>query len=171
MGLLFKDQFEKLYASVSFVGIMLMATGLIVLLTRFIPTHKNRTPGVLGIRNLVWLWAALAVGTAQGFAIIPGISRSGITIAVGLLCGLERGFAGRFSFLLSVPAILGAVALNLTAENIEHVGIVPLLCGFIISAFVGYFALKLLMNMLQKGKLHYFAPYCFGVGLLVILFL
>ncbi|MDZ7698737.1 MAG: undecaprenyl-diphosphate phosphatase [Deltaproteobacteria bacterium] len=130
---------------------------------------KKATSAAYGGRIRVGLLAALAVGAAQGLAIMPGISRSGTTIVVGLLCGLERDLAGRFSFLLAIPAIVGAVVLQFSAEALTKIGVVPLILGFGTSALVGYFALKILMPMVRKGHLHYFAPYCWAVGLTVLI--
>ncbi len=161
IGVLFRHPLEKLFGSISLVAVMLLVTGAVVGLTKFIPETrgKNRPLGYL---------ISLAIGVAQGLAIIPGISRSGATIACGLSLGLERETAGRFSFLLSIPAILGAVLLQLKDGTLSGVGLIPLLCGFIASALVGLLALKVLMGMVRKGHLFYFAPYCWAVGLLVL---
>jgi len=161
IGLAFRNPVERLFQSVPIVAIILLVTGSIVAATRFIPkryTHFKRV-GIL---------AALIIGLAQGLAIIPGISRSGATIVCGLLCGLDRELAGRFSFLLSIPAIVGAVGLQLGIESVSRVGIVPLIFGFGASAVVGFLALKFLMGMIKKGRLHYFAPYCWAAGLLAL---
>jgi undecaprenyl-diphosphatase len=112
----------------------------------------------------------LAIGTAQGLAIIPGISRSGATIICGMACGMNREMAGRFSFLLSIPAIIGAMGLQLDLQEVHRVGFLPLLSGFITATLVGILALKLLMGMIKKGHLYYFAPYVWVVGTLVIIF-
>ena len=163
IGLFFRHPMENLFGSVSLVAVMLLVTGTIVGLTKFLPgkTGKGRPLGYL---------ISLAIGIAQGLAIIPGISRSGTTIACGLSLGLERETAGRFSFLLSIPAILGAVVLQLKDGNIAGVGLFPLFCGFISSVLVGLLALKVLMGMVRKGHLSYFAPYCWALGFLVLLF-
>lgn len=89
----------------------------------------------------------------------------------GLLVGLERELAVRFSFLLSIPAIIGALAIQLNAEALEKIGFVPLIFGFGSSSLIGLLALKLLMGMVKKGHLYYFAPYCWAVGLLTIILL
>jgi len=163
IGLVFKTPLEKAFGSVSMVGMMLIITGVIVAATRLIPKAYET-------RNRIGLLIALTVGITQGFAIIPGISRSGTTIVCGLLFGLERELAARFSFLLSIPAIIGALAIQLNAESLEKIGFVPLLFGFCSAALVGLLALKLLMVMVKKGHLYYFAPYCWAVGLLVIIY-
>jgi undecaprenyl-diphosphatase len=101
---------------------------------------------------------------------MPGISRSGTTIVCALLLGLNRELAGRFSFLLAIPAIVGAVILQLDADAIDRVGAVPLILGLISSLVVGFLALKLLMVIVKKGHFYYFAPYCWCVGLLTLYF-
>lgn len=161
IGLVFKTPLERLFGSVTIVGFMLIATGIIVGLTRMIPEDY-------GTRIRVGLIAALAIGTVQGLAIIPGISRSGTTIVCALLFGLDRDLAARFSFLLAIPAIIGALAIQIDIEALERVGIVPLVFGFFSSAIVGLAALKLLMGIVRKGHLYYFAPYCWVIGLLVV---
>ena len=162
IGIFFRHPLENLFGSVSLVAVMLLITGAVVGVTKFLPGRagKGRPLGYL---------SSLAIGTAQGLAIIPGISRSGTTIACGLSLGLEREMAGRFSFLLSIPAILGAVVLQLKDGNLTGVGLFPLLCGFVSSALVGLLALKILMGMVRKGHLFYFTPYCWALGLLVLL--
>lgn len=161
IGVIFKEPLERLFGSVTTVGMMLVITGLIVGMTRFIP-------GTYGKRDQVNSIIALAIGTAQGLAIVPGISRSGTTIVCGLLLGLNRDLAGRFSFILSIPAIIGALVLQLDMTAITRVGAVPLLVGFLSSAFVGFLALKILMGMIRKGHLYVFAPYCWAIGILTI---
>jgi undecaprenyl-diphosphatase len=164
IGLIFEEPLEALFGSVSTVGIMLIVTGTILAATRF---HAKGNEGY----HHVGILAAVAVGAAQGFAIIPGISRSGATIACGLLCGLSRDLAGRFSFLLSVPAIIGALVLQLNVESFGRLSLWPLFLGVTSSAIVGFLALRLLMGMVRKGHLSYFAPYCWAVGLIIVIFL
>ena len=152
------------------VGVMLIITGIILMVPWIVNAGKNHG------NNSAWSpkrnasWVALAIGTAQGFAIIPGISRSGITITCGLLCGLNRDMAGRFSFLLSIPMIIGWNVMNLNGKTMLTVGLPDLFVGFITAALVGLLALKLLMSILRRGRLYYFAPYCMVVGLLIIVF-
>ena len=161
IGLIFKDPLESLFGSVTIVGMMLAITGIIVAVTRFIPeTH--------GKKDRVNIIAALCIGVAQGLAIVPGISRSGSTIVCGLALGLNRDLAGRFSFLLSLPAIAGALLLQLDTAAITRVGLVPLVLGFLTSAVVGFLALKVLMRMVRKGHFYYFAPYCWAIGILTV---
>ena len=163
IGLIFKDPIEEAFGSMFTVGIMLLLTGMIVGITRLIPKSRNTA---MRVGPLV----ALAVGTAQGLAIMPGISRSGSTIVCALLLGLDRELAGRFSFLLAIPAILGAVILQVDAEAIHRLGAVPLILGLVSSGVIGFLALKVLMGIVKKGHFYYFAPYCWGVGCLAIYF-
>ena len=159
IGVGFREPLEALFGSVPLVGAMLLVTGLLLVLTRVVP-GKARRLGLL---------AALAVGTAQGLAIVPGISRSGATIACGLLVGLDRDLAARYSFLLSVPAIVGALMLQLVSGEASGPGIAVLLAGGLTAGVTGLFALKLLMGMVRSGRLSWFAPYCWALGLAVIL--
>lgn len=161
IGLVFRSFLENLFGSVTGVGIMLVITGLILAVTKLIPDDYGR-------REEVALLIALAIGTAQGIALIPGISRSGTTIVCGMICGLRRELAARFSFLLSIPAIIGAVVFQLSAEGVDRVGLMPLTSGFISAAFVGLIALKILMGLVRKGNLSYFAPYCWALGLFMV---
>jgi undecaprenyl-diphosphatase len=103
---------------------------------------------------------AIIIGIAQGIAIIPGISRSGATIAVALLLGIKREKAFKFSFLLSIPAILGALG---------YTGYAEILAGAIVAMLVGCFALKLLWKIISKGKFHLFAFYCWILGAVLVL--
>jgi len=161
IGLSFRLSLEKLFGSLFWVGIMLIFTGLILAVTRIIPTGYTNRRGV-------GLLAALAIGTAQGLALIPGISRSGATIVCGMLFKIKRDLAARFSFLLSIPAIIGALVLQLNVEGLNNIGILPLVIGFVSSILVGLLSLKILMGMVRKGNLYYFAPYCWAVGLFVL---
>ncbi|MEE9418623.1 MAG: undecaprenyl-diphosphate phosphatase [Desulfatiglandaceae bacterium] len=162
IGIVFKTPLEKLFGSLTLVGVMLVATGFIVGCTRLLQ-------GSYGNRMQIGLLTALAVGVAQGLAIMPGISRSGATIVCALFCRLDRELAARFSFLLSIPAITGALLLHLDQSALEKVGFVPLFLGFAASTLVGVFALKFLMGMVKKGHLYYFAPYCWALGLVIVL--
>src|SRR4030043_227154 len=163
IGLFFRSPLEALFGDVQRVGVMMICTGLILAVTIFISAGYAR-------RRDVGLLSSLAVGGAQGLAIIPGISRSGTTIVCGMACGMERELSARFSFLLSLPAIIGAMILQLNFEGLRGSDIFPLLLGLVTSAISGFFALKILMGAVRRGRLFYFAPYCWLVGLLIILF-
>lgn len=115
----------------------------------------------------------LGIGLAQGFGVLPGISRSGSTIAGALLCGVDREQAGEFSFLLSIPAILGAFVLQLDDldEIGSAVGLAPVVAGCIAAFVAGIFALSVLMKIVRKGKLEWFALYLIPLGILGLIFL
>jgi undecaprenyl-diphosphatase len=161
IGILFRQLFHQMFGSTLVVGIMLMITGTILGVSRLIPNQAKRKRGV-------GLFTALAVGLAQGAAITPGISRSGITIVCGLLCGLDRELAGRFSFLISIPAIIGALVMQFDMTELGEIGYAPLMTGIFTSFVTGLIALKITMNYVKKGKLHYFLPYCFLAGIVAL---
>ena len=162
IGLAFEDTFERLFGSVRLVGVMLIVTGVVLLLTRL-------SRGV-GRDAAAMTWVdALIIGVVQGVAITPGISRSGITIGAALLLGIERETAARYSFLLSIPSILGALLLRLNGAD-DGVGTSALVLGFGAAALTGYFCLALLVRVIKRGRLSWFAPYCFALGLLALVF-
>lgn len=115
---------------------------------------------------------ALIVGTMQGIAIIPSISRSGLSIAVALLLGMKREKAFKFSFLLSIPSIIGALGLTLYEQHAElalaGVGLTEIVIGITVSIIVSFLALKLLWRVIASRKFHLFAFYCFAIGALLI---
>jgi undecaprenyl-diphosphatase len=161
LGVVFNSFFQEMFESARLVGFMLIFTGVILGASRLIPDHSPKKE--------VGLISAIAVGLAQGAAIIPGISRSGATIICGLFCGLNRDMAGRFSFLLAIPAIIGASVLKFDMAEIAEIGFIPFLTGILVSFFVGLIALKITMDMLRKGNLYYFSPYCLLAGIVVLL--
>lgn len=113
------------------------------------------------------------IGIAQGIGVFSGISRSGITISTGIFAGLDRETAGEFSFLLSIPAILGALVLTLKDASalLHEVSAAHLILAFVTAFLSGYFALKFLMKIVKNGKLYWFAPYMLLVGAAGLLFL
>lgn len=113
---------------------------------------------------------ALIAGLAQGIAITPGISRSGITIVVLLFLGIEKEFSAKFSFLLAVPVIMGASLVEFRRiSNLPPGIILPMGLGFIISAISGFLALSILLSTVKKGRLSWFAYYCWIIGIIVII--
>jgi len=161
MGLLFKDWFESLFSKPKVVGVMLLVTGLVLWLTRWAKKERR------DIEKMGWVDSVL-IGIAQGVAIIPGISRSGATISTGLFCGLDRELSGRFSFLLSVPAILGATFLE-SRKIGPGIEVQTGLLGMMVAFFVGLFSLTLLIRIIKMGKISNFSYYCWGMGILMIL--
>jgi undecaprenyl-diphosphatase len=166
LGYLFRGIADRLFGSAFIAGLMLMVTGLLLWITRWATTRVEQ-PGAdrLTPKN------ALIVGVVQGLAIIPGISRSGSTISIGLMLGINRETAARYSFLLSIPAIIGAGLLSLKdGLSQTDLAIQISLIGAAAAALVGYGALKSLLQVVKKGQLHLFAPYCWLVGILAIVF-
>ena len=162
IGLMFEDTFEALFGNPVAVGVALLITGGLLWLSRL---GKPRADTITAIS----LPVAFIIGVVQGLAITPGISRSGSTIAIALLLGVGRQSAGKFSFLMCVPAILGALALKLadglsdglllTAAYID-----AMILGLIISFISGYLALKLLLGFVSSGRLSWWSWYCWAVG-------
>jgi len=174
VGAFFEDNIESMFSSTPTVAVALCVTGALLFATRSAggsPVVRNgpRQARADSIAD-VSLGQALAVGVAQAIAITPGISRSGSTIVTGLLCGIGPEAAATFSFLLSMPAIAGAIVLK--ARDISSaasaVGAAPLIAGFVSSLVVGYVALRLLLGFVRRGQLHWFAYYCWLIGLSAI---
>lgn len=165
MGLAFQPFFVGLFSSILTVGIMLLVTGSILWLINW------KVPGRKTGENMT-VSDALIVGLFQGFAIIPGISRSGSTISAALFRELNRETAIRYSFFLSLPAILGATLLEgreLLSTGPESIYVTPLVLGALTAFISGVFAIRALIRVLNTGNLHYFSYYCWMVGSLVIL--
>ncbi|MCK8826944.1 undecaprenyl-diphosphate phosphatase [Natroniella acetigena] len=165
IGVLFEDYFEQLFSSVTFVGFMLLITGLLLWLSDRIELKR---------RNLdeMKLSDSLLVGFAQAVAILPGISRSGATIVTGLFKGLDRKLAARYSFLLSIPVIAGASlikAVDLVRIGLGEIGLLELTLGTATSAVSGYFAIRLLIKLINQERLSIFAYYCWVLAVLIIL--
>ena len=165
LGLTFKDFFESLFSSVFAVGWFLLLTGLIIVLAEWIGKGRRK----LEEMNI---WDAVLIGLAQGCSIAPGLSRSGTTISASLARNLDRNLAARFSFLLSIPAILGAGLVQSKAiikAGTIGIGIWSLILGFIAAFISGLVAIKIFMNIIQRMSIRGFAYYCFVAGILVLL--
>lgn len=162
IGLLFKEITDQLFGSTAIVGCMLIVTGSLLWLTRLVE-KKGRTVSETTFVD------ALIIGTVQGLAILPGISRSGSTISTALFLGVDRKVAGRFSFLLSIPAIVGALVLGLDEPELQtSIPLETIIAGSMISALVGGLALVILLRLVDRGQLHRFTPYCWLVGIITI---
>lgn len=160
----FKDKIEGLSGNIYFVAVALLLTGCLL----FASDRARR--GRKSERSATML-DVLVVGVGQAIATCPGISRSGTTITAGCFVGFERKFAVRFSFLLSIPAVLGANILTLkdAAEAGINWGEVPVyLAGVLVAALVGYACIRLLKMIADRGKFGWFAYYCWAVGLLTL---
>ena len=161
MGVFLTHWFESLFSMPKLVGIMLLITGIILFLTRTIRREGR------GVKEMTWVDSIL-IGIGQGIAIIPGISRSGTTISSGLFRGLDRELSGKFSFFLSIPAILGAAVLHLREGGME--GELKLsLVGMAVAFIVGFLSLTFLMQVIKRGKLSLFSYYCWAMGITIIL--
>ena len=160
----FKGFFESCFERPVLVGAALCVTGLLCLSTRFIPK------GDLSIRGM-GVARFFVVGLAQGVAVIPGISRSGSTIVTALASGVDPVEAGRYSFLLSIPAVAGAAVLELMEGGWSGEGpsFAVLSAGIAVSALVGFACLGLLGRILRKGGFYRFGYYCLALGVLVVL--
>ena len=166
IGLLFNDLFEKAFSSIRIVGFTLLITGILLWLTNRMTKGRKQAKDISGVD-------ALTIGLLQGIAITPGISRSGTTIFAGMLRDFNIELAAKFSFLLSIPAILGAALLE--GRKVLKAGIgfsdgLPILVGFIVAAISGYFAIRFLVDLIKKKKLYYFSYYCWAAGILIILY-
>ncbi len=164
IGVLGKDIVEGASQTLLIPGICLLITGVLLLMAE-LRREGNKTPKTVSYGN------GLVIGAAQGLATLPGLSRSGTTIAACLFCGLDRKFAVKYSFILSIPAILGAAVLEVKdaiAEPIMASQIAIYLVGMVIAGIVGYVCIKTMLVIVRKKKFRYFAYYCFVVGIVAI---
>lgn len=164
VGVFFSEQVESLFdGNIKLVGGMLLVTASFLAFTKLAPA-KNKTISYID---------AFVIGIAQAFAVIPGISRSGATIATGLLLGDKRTEVAKFSFLMVILPILAANALEIFkgdfAQNGET-GLLPIIVGFVAAFIAGLLACRWMIRIVQRGNLFYFALYCFIIGLIAILF-
>lgn len=159
IGLLLKDAIETIFRGTVFVGIFLIITGIILYYS------ERHSSGHTTEKDMSFK-QALTIGICQGLAVFPGISRSGSTIASGLCLGLNREYAARYSFLLSVPAVVGAALVQVKDIAVLDVSTTVLVAGFLSSVIFGYLSIKLLMKMIEGWSLDIFAYYCWIVGIL-----
>ncbi len=161
VGLLLHDEVEVLFDSPRITALLLMATALVLVASRIRRTRRELT-----------VTTAFLVGVAQAVAILPGCSRSGWTITAGLLLGLGFGRAAEFSFLISIPAILGALVLEILKNPVaaSREEIMPLLIGGVVAFLAGWFALRLLLRILRAGSLHRFSYYLAAIGIVAFLY-
>ena len=154
--------------SVHFICVGFIITAVMLVVSAYI----EKRHAVSREKGISWK-QALIIGFAQGIGTLPGISRSGSTIAGGLVCGVDRTDAGEFSFIVSIPAILGAFILELKdiGDVQSSIGAAPVLAGCIAAAGFGYIALTWLMKLIKKGRLEWFACYLIPLGVLGLLFL
>jgi undecaprenyl-diphosphatase len=157
IGLLFQEQLESLFDRPAIVATMLLVTGGLLVLPRLFRSEPVDL-------EVVRPWQAIAIGIVQGLAITPGISRSGSTISVALLLGIAPALAARYSFLLSIPAILGALLLKLGDLELGSISALEVGIGFVSAFLAGWASLTVLLAMLRRGRLALFAIYCCALG-------
>ncbi|QZT36212.1 undecaprenyl-diphosphate phosphatase [Halosquirtibacter xylanolyticus] len=162
-GVLFKDQIEALFdGNIVFVGCMLLLTACLLSFTYFFKRKNDRE---VGFKD------AIIIGIAQAMAVVPGISRSGSTIATGLLLGDKKDSVAKFSFLMVLAPIIGANLLEVVGGDLTSapsVSVTVLMTGFVTAFLSGLLACKWMINIVKRGKLIYFAIYCAVVGLISI---
>ncbi|MDG5816746.1 undecaprenyl-diphosphate phosphatase [Chitinispirillales bacterium ANBcel5] len=160
-----KAMFERIFANPLMISATLITTGILLYWTDVLPSRP------LGLR-LLNSKVALAVGIGQGLALMPGLSRSGTTIAFGLFAGLKRRWAAEYSFFIAIPTILGATLIQgievATAGGLQEISIIAMIVGFVVSALVGIAALYLVLQLLYKARLKFFSFYVWGLALVII---
>lgn len=166
IGLLFNDLFDKLYTSVLPIGIGLIITGFLLILAE---RTGNSSRGIdrMNFRN------ALFIGTVQGIAICPGISRSGSTLFGSLICNLDRKFAVKFVFLISIPSILGSAVMeapDAIKAGFDMAQLGPVLVGMIVAAVSGLIAIKTMIKIVSDKKLSYFSYYVWALGAAIVIY-
>lgn len=166
-GYLVAPYFETTFKSLLVVGIGLIFTGIILMVSE---KYAHKRIGLKEAHETSY-WDAIFIGLIQAIAIIPGISRSGSTISAGLFAGLDRDFAARFSFLLSIPVIMGAGLYELkglAGVGMATVNIIPYTIGVITAAVFGYFAIKVVLRLVKNGRLSVFSYYCWGLAIITL---
>ena len=161
VGVFFKDKVEAIFGTgLVVVGAALLVTALLLIISQVYKPKRE---------DINW-WRALVIGCAQAVAVIPGLSRSGSTIATGLICGVKREEITRFSFLMVLVPILGEAFLDLVGGGFaaSSAGVLPLLLGFLAAFGSGLFACKAMIAIVKKASLGWFAAYCAVVGILCI---
>ena len=154
VGFFLRDWVAGLFTSVKAVGFALLFTALLLFFSERFP----------GKRKLRW-YDSIIIGLVQAVALIPGVSRSGTTISTGMMLGLEKKQVATFSFLLVIPAIIGATILEFSVSAFEF----NYIFGFLAAIVVGYLSLKWLLKLIVKNKFHYFGWYCLVLGLLLLI--
>ena len=162
VGMFFKDSVEALFGNgLRVVGCALMVTALLLFLSEAITARRGEEGGKVTWKSALWM------GLAQAVAVIPGLSRSGSTIAAGLLSGVSKKEVTRFSFLMVLVPILGEAFLDVVGGDFaaSSVGTLPLILGFLAAFVSGLFACRVMIALVKKARLKWFALYCVIVGL------
>jgi undecaprenyl-diphosphatase len=173
VGVFFKDQVESLFGSITVVGAALLMTALLLFFSDYAsrPGCKSMFPENT-YRNGISYWQALAVGMGQAFAVIPGLSRSGTTISTGLICGVKRDVMAQFSFLMVLVPIIGETFLELLGGEFgaSSVGALSLVLGFVSAFLSGLFACRVMIALVRKARLSWFALYCLLAAAAIFIF-
>lgn len=177
VGMFFKDAVTSLFEGLSVVGCALLLTAALLFVSDVLSQRKAKskaeTAGAEARNGITW-WQAFVVGLAQAVAVIPGLSRSGTTIATGLISGVRRDVMAQFSFLMVLVPILGESFLELIGggfvESAASIGGLSLTLGFIAAFISGLFACKVMIALVKKASLKWFALYC-AIAALLVLFL
>ena len=173
VGLFFKDKVEALFGSIQVVGGALIVTALLLFFSDYAsrPGRKSIFPAN-EYRNGLSYWQAFAVGLGQAFAVVPGLSRSGTTISTGLICGVRRDVMAQFSFLMVLVPILGETFLEIVGGEFgaSSVGAAALVLGFVSAFLSGLFACKVMIALVRKAKLSWFALYCLAAAICIFIF-
>jgi len=172
-ALLFGDHIEDIFKSAKFLGFCFLFTTVLLITSEILSRRAIKNQNIKTEKDMNWIHAVF-IGIMQAIAIPPGVSRSGATISGALFCKLDRDFAARFSFLLSIPAILGALVLQskdlitgeITAENIN---VIAVIAGTVSAAIVGFFAVKFMLKIIKEKSLFGFAVYTGVLGVLVLI--
>ncbi len=161
VGVLFNDLVESLFTGITVPAFFLLITGCLLYVS------QRMNSGGIDLSNIT-LKEALLMGCGQALAVMPGLSRSGTTIAAGLFSGLDKEFAAKFSFILSIPAILGAGVFQLKDLSGGSVEIDACIAGFIVAVISGYLAISVLLKLIREKSLDIFAYYCWIVGAVIL---
>ena len=168
VGMFFKDYVEDLFSSLIVVGFALIVTALLLYFSDRASGRKSAA--TTAARNGLSYGQALTVGLGQALAVVPGLSRSGTTISTGLLCGMKREDVAQFSFLMVLVPILGEAFLDIVGGDMaaSSISALPLMLGFVSAFLSGLFACKVMIALVKRAKLKWFALYCAIVGIAVV---
>lgn len=169
VGMFFKEQVESFFGSgLLLVGICLCVTAVLLYVSEWLSKRREGLGHEVGYKD------AIIIGLAQAVAVLPGLSRSGTTIATGLLCGVKKESVTQFSFLMVLIPILGEAFLELLdllqGEVVSSLGIIPMVVGFLAAFISGCLACKFMINIVRRQKLIYFAIYCLFAGIFAIIY-
>lgn len=167
VGMFFKDQVESFFGNgLLLIGVCLLITAVLLALSEWLQQHRQNKGHEVGYKD------AIVIGIAQACAVLPGLSRSGTTIATGLLCGVKKESVAQFSFLMVLIPILGEAFLDLLkllqGELTCNLGVIPAIVGFLAAFVTGCFACRFMIEIVRRQRLIWFALYCAIVGVATI---